>query len=374
MSYYSNGLWLDSDDGPVTAISVEDDPTTWLFLRLSAKWIGQSALQLQMSRNPVLYQRAVISASVMLDGEPATGITVTQNGSSFILGNVLSPESGQPERELSCTVRVQNVELGADISATYTEILEPKPALPPEPWSISAQLIQQSDFQHPDIVQLSWTAETAVRLTAVIAVGAFDPVTGVQPTKESFLCFADSTEDTVFVENCRRFLPSNGALHDVRFHAQGYRLGVVSSGRASSDAVRIRANSPAGYGDTGAERWDDSSVLRFLDVSIGVEYADIPSALRDVLVSLSVECLLVNIKQVLALGGQVTLADFGVFKAVWSKEVNDGVTFKAAERGIRFKASKGFLAGVRSGLVLTDAEVIGDMDGVDTSPPVEISS
>ncbi len=368
-AYAGNGVWLQSEDGPEHTISHETDPTSWLFLQLTPKWIAKSALQLQFSKNPVLYQRATLTVSVTLDDQPAPAIVVTPQGfASVILGNVLSPAAGQPPKVLRCTVRVVNPELGADISTTYTETLEPKPAYVPEAGFISAQLIQQAEGNRPDIVQLSWSAETVARIALELPEGPYSSITG-QKYRESVLFYADSTENTAFVEDCRRLLPRDGKLHSVRFCARGYRLGQTSDFPVRSDTVRIQAHAPEGVADATAQRLDFEALMPFVQANLAADYAETPHTLREILARLALETLLNQIKHIVAHGGRVQLADFGEFRAVWSQDSGIGLNFKPAERGVRFKASKGFSAGVKRGLVLTDAEALLEQEQEQADEP-----
>ena len=56
-------------------------------------------------------------------------------------------------------------------------------------------------------------------------------------------------------------------------------------------------------------------------------------------------------------GGSATLDDFGMFGAKWNKDRFDSRgNLVAAERGLTFVPSPGFVAGVKAGAVLADAD------------------
>ena len=236
----------------------------------------------------------------------------------------------------------------APLVLRFNEPLGAGSDVPPMPSAINARRVRQADVNAPDQVELRWTATTMIQIVAAVE------------GDEKILGYADSRDDHLVLHNTRRFLPLTGQRHRVAFGIRGYCAGRVSP-LCWSDSLEILARSPAPRNpdqDAGtAITWQPPDWMPSVQAQLAQAFPATPPAQHTTLLALITDALTTRIKTVIAHGGRVTLANFGDFQATWRPaRLNARGALLPAERQVRFVPSPGFLAGVKAGVVMTDAE------------------
>lgn len=297
-------------------------------------------------------QRYTLTHTLFCDGQPvAGGISQAISTTEFELYDVAVPNDGHLH-----TLTVQTTLYDRTITNTSTQhndsaVIRPVLAAPAVPLSVGAALRQQRNGDLLDLVELIWTASGSgiVELLAAYAGKLYT------------LGYSSSGRE--FIENFSYRLPADSGLHPVQFGVRGYRYSVPPSAARFADTIQLQA--PASPAPTPDEQTGNASTTLTLPALLALLYTELaalfptlPTAMRNLLIDYATSGLLHYIKQIIATGGSVTLADFGTFAAVWSKAKTNALTgqITPAGRGLKFKPSSGFSAGVKAGTVLTDAE------------------
>ncbi len=283
-----------------------------------------------------------------MDGTPVTPFELPDadpNRKTFRLP--LPPADGL-FRLITCVIAIHSTCTGK--SKTRNSVVsyrQKKPKLLP-PVTLNAELQRQADGAVPDRVRLTWPAGQLVQLIAQLGTAVFS------------LGYADSTESEAIIEDTRAHLPKSGALYPVRFGIRAYHRAADVGAARLTDTVSIRAHPAPRDSPDLATDVDllDSAVLAWITDRIALSFSAVPEAMRNLIVASAIKATKTRIKAAVATGGGTMLDNFGVFAAKWNKDRFDSRgNLVAAERGLTFVPSPGFVEGVKAGAVLTDTEV-----------------
>jgi len=219
-------------------------------------------------------------------------------------------------------------------------------APPSDPTGVTVTVLRDRDGVVPDQIKVDWVSTEDVDVFCLDDLG-----------KKRSVAKMSEAESTVILENMSRYGTRDGAVHAYRFGVQAYNRSTSSNvvyaapvNLTASDADVILP-SPDDIAGTAAYM-SHAQFLSWLDSQFpAIDTAQITAIWTGALD---------KIKDVLAKGGSVSLADFGKFQANWSDERtsfrNGTYTVIPAARSPDFDFSSGFKAGVKLGQVMTDTE------------------
>lgn len=217
---------------------------------------------------------------------------------------------------------------------------------PPVPTNVVVTVLRDRVGVVPDKVHVAWASAYDVEIICLDDQG-----------KKRVVGSGAEADSELIIENCSRFGTQDGIAHS-------YRIGVQAVNRSTASAIvyadpinlmttndSLPVLSPDDLAGT-AQYLTHSAFMAWLTAQFAGTDA---SVVNNVFVS-----ALNKIKDVVAKGGSVTLADVGVFKAVWTPErtsYKNGqyITIPPA-RNPAFNLSLGFQKGVKAGEVMSDTE------------------
>lgn len=258
-----------------------------------------------------------LTGTWQVDGIPAISV----NHSNTRHAVTVPPPDGL-QHEISGLITLVSSRTNEFITHSFTGLVyRSKAPKPPKPASISALLLRQANGPLVDQVQIDFVSSTLVQVIMLVN----NSVRG--------LYYADSTDDTLIIEDCRRYLPMNNAIHSVRFGVRGYSMGEFSD-PVLSNAIQIQAlPKPPDQEIDPSLRLTFSGLAQHIASAQEISFTQVDSLLRTALT---------YIREVVSKGGSVDLDYFGAFKATW----------KNGERLARFEIHKAFAMGTQQGQVL----------------------
>ena len=235
---------------------------------------------------------------------------------------------------------------------------------PNPPQSLTAQLLRDRVDTIPDVVKVTWqkAAENPGDSIEIVCYDHLD--------KRHTLYTSNGSETEARLENVSRFIVQDTGPAV----AQAYRFAIVSANlSAKSDEVfaaaplnitsKVKAvEAPTPDEIAGTARDVDYATLKaevFSDVLTAM--GTLPSEAQSISNAV-VDRLVLRIKDIVAKGGNVTLTDFGLITAKWTKErlarnpATGAPVVVPAYRSLGFTPSIGFKTGTRQGTILTDAQ------------------
>lgn len=236
-------------------------------------------------------------------------------------------------------------------------------AAPNPPLSLSVQLLRDRMDTIPDLVKVEW-AKAVENPGDSIEIVCYDYL-----DKKHTLYTSNGSETEARIENVSRFVVQD----EPPAVAQPYRFAIVSANiSAKSDEVfaaaplnitsKVKAQeAPTPDEIAGTARDVDYATLKaevFSDVL--TQLGTLPTE-GQAIVNATLDKLVLKVKDVIAKGGNVTITDFGLITAKWTKErlarnpSTGAPVIVAAYRSLGFTPSLGFKTGVKQGEVMTDA-------------------
>jgi nucleoid DNA-binding protein len=241
---------------------------------------------------------------------------------------------------------------------------------PNPPTNVTVSVLRDRiDNDIPDRIQIDWAWAVTYPGDAVevYAIDTFNK-------KHLLVEETDNAISTATVENVTRFytVPRPPAVQTP------YRFGVLAKNRSSKSSMTMASSSvmltsriaddtpptPDEVAGT-AEELTYPEFLAKAASDCATAQGNLTSEQRAYMSSLmgySAKVLFDAIKKVVMRGGQLTISDFGTFKAKWSKDkmgrnpATGEPVFVPASRGQGFTASTGYKVGTARGELLTDAQ------------------
>lgn len=234
----------------------------------------------------------------------------------------------------------------------------PKPCV-----SLTSALLRDRNDVISDLVELHWVKDpvspgTGVEIFVTDFVG-----------KKHSVYTSNGAELSVRLENISRFIVQDegpAVQRPYRFHIVATNLSAKSS-ETYADPLNITSKVKAVVPPTPDEIAGTARDVIYATLKAEV-FADVLTALGSLpaegqaICNSAVDNILLKIKDVVAKGGSVDLADFGIFEAKWTKErlgrnpSTGEPVVTPAYRSLGFSPSTGFKAGVKAGTILTDAQ------------------
>ncbi len=317
----AGGLILEKDT-PIVSRVISDEPLPEVPEPVikGFRWLNVDTVQVDVL--PLPSGDYLLSGSVTLDGEPFAASTANVDGGYRFSGLSAVPNDGLVHLFAFSlkTIHIWTELSSAQDAVAYTNKTV-NPPRPEKPSLVTASLLRQGDEFAPDHVFLNWASTSLVQIVAVVEnrVVVFD--------------YADSTDSAANLQNTRKYLPKDGALHSVSFGVRCYSYGNVSD-VLLAPALLIRA-----FPVPETIIVDPALQLNFSDLVAAV--ADSAGLTPDKSGIIILDGLR-KIKQVVAKGGSVSLDYFGDYLAVW----------RNGQRIAKFKASEAFTTGVLQGVVI----------------------
>lgn len=319
----------------------------------AVEWITSAGnLQIRVTFKPIPNNQR-LTVTLQLDSGAVATQTLTP-GQTLVFFPVADDERGY--RSIRITTQARDV-TGAESTVHGQSTLlhrgHPQPAPIP---AFNAQLLRQGDDVTPDRIRFTWTPVPGqlAELFATYTPGSDYRKTAVYP-----LGYVDSTEHECTLDNTREHFPKTGQLLRIVYGIRPYHLIAGYGIPITADTLHIRAENPIASTPlpdaNTAQHWADENLLATLKPILIAAFPTVTPTQHRVLAELTLETLVRTIKGIVAQGGRVTLADYGAFAAQW-KATRVGQTLTYTERGVSFKPSTGFAAGVKAGTVMTDAE------------------
>ena len=229
--------------------------------------------------------------------------------------------------------------------------------------SLTSTLLRDRQDVISDLVELHWVKDpvspgTGVEIFVTDFVG-----------KKHAVYASNGAELSVRLENISRFVVQDvgpAVARPYRFHIVATNLSAKSSETYASP-INITSKVKAVVPPTPDEVAGTARDVLYAVLKAEV-FADLLTALGalpaegQTIVNSACDHILLKIKDVIAKGGSVDLADFGVFAAKWTSErlgrnpSNGEPVITPAYRSLGFAPSTGFKAGVKAGSIMTDAQ------------------
>jgi DNA-binding protein HU-beta len=180
---------------------------------------------------------------------------------------------------------------------------------------------------------------------------------------------ADGAALSVRLENISRFIVQDegpAVARPYRFHIVATNLSAKSS-ETYADPINITSKVKPVVPPTPDEVAGTARDVVYAELKAEV-FADVLTALGalptegQAIVASAVDNMLLKVKDVVAKGGSVALADFGSFEAKWTKErlgrnpSTGEPVITPAYRSLGFTPSAGFKLGTKNGTLMTDAQ------------------
>lgn len=224
--------------------------------------------------------------------------------------------------------------------------------------SCNVELLRQGNGQEiEDKIRVTWTPGHLVQLLLLT-------LKNDEINKTIILDYADSTESARIIRNLRQYLSPGEGYHSikigVRYYADRKSVGIIQA----SDRINIRkrplVTDPSPDENT-APRISQSALQDLVQTEIRNQYPALPIEMRNILVIQAMYEFIQRLKSIVRYGGKAHIDDAGTFYAAWSKEraINEStgkIETRYKERSPEFTPSIGFIAGVKNGTLMTDAE------------------
>jgi nucleoid DNA-binding protein len=296
------------------------------------------------------YDAAMLNAAVSIDDgqfAPVTWIELTAFPPTVKFNGITVPRDG-----LSHIVNLKVWHHDNAVNEDSAELLASSllatfdMAPPADPTNVTAVLVRNGSGEFPDQVRVSWTSPSPVDIFLI------DP-----DAKKRTLYSADAQEQSVVIENSRKYGTQNGQPHEFRF-------GVAAFNRSNFSTViyapplSITSGAPPVTPQTEdeiagtAQKLSQAQLITDLDTQL--------TAVDAAVIAQVLTATIQKIKDVVRKGGSVTLDNIGQFAAEWTAEKtafrNGQYVTVPAVRNAAFNASQGLTKGTRAGLVLSDIE------------------
>ncbi|MBK8752362.1 MAG: HU family DNA-binding protein [Candidatus Competibacteraceae bacterium] len=237
-------------------------------------------------------------------------------------------------------------------------------AAPNPPTSLTATVLRDRTDTIPDVVKLDWVKD------------AVSPGTGIEIFvtdylgKKHSLYTSNGSELTARIENVSRFVVQDtgpAVARPYTFSIVATNLSASSEAKNAGAAVTITSKVKPSVPLTPDEVAGTAVTVPYATLKANV-FADVLTALGTLpaegqaIVNAAIDKLVLKIKDVVRLGGNVTLADFGSFEAKWMPErlgrnpSTGAPILTPAYRNLYFAVSLGFKKGTRAGTIMTDAQ------------------
>lgn len=354
---------------PVSPVSIVKakgkDPITGITLdgnTILLRWTGlvpsriEAECDVEDITDPAGYQPLAVTNATTY-AESSVGLSLASSDSQIV-----------PRDGLTHVVKFRlRYNVAGDVGAwaeTSNALITYEMAAPNPPQSLAVQLLRDRVDTIPDVVKVTWqkAAENPGDSIEIVCYDYLD--------KKHTLYTSNGSETEARIENVSRFVVQETGPAV----AQAYRFAIASTNiSAKSDEVfaatplnitsKVKAQEPPTPDEiAGTARDVDTATLKaevFSDVltALGTLPAEAQSISNAV-----VDKLILKIKDVVAKGGNVTLTDFGLITAKWTKErlarnpSTGAPVVVPAYRSLGFTPSIGFKVGTRQGTILTDAQ------------------
>lgn len=235
---------------------------------------------------------------------------------------------------------------------------------PNKPNSLTVALLRDRMDTIPDVVRVAWV-KADVNPGDGIEVICYDYL-----DKRHTLYSSNGIETEARIENVSRFVVQDAGPAVAR----PYRFAIVSTNISGKSDERFAASPinitskvkpvepPTPDESAGTARDVDYATLKAETFSSVLAALGTLPAEGQAIVNSAIDRLLIKIKDVIAKGGSVALADFGVLNAKWTKErlgrnpSNGDPIVIPPYRNLGFTPSVGFKTGVKNGVVMTDLQ------------------
>ncbi len=317
----AGGLILEKDT-PIVSRVISDAPLPEVPEPVikGFRWLNVDTVQVDVL--PLPSGDYILSGSVTLDGGPFSASTTIVDGGLRFSGLSAVPNDGLVHLFAFSlkTIHIWTELSSAQDAVAYTNKTVNPPKLE-KPSLVTASLLRQGDEFAPDHVFLNWVSTSLVQIVAVVE------------NRVVVLDYADSTDSAANLQNTRKYLPKDGALHSVSFGVRCYSYGNVS------DVILASALSIRAFPVPETIIVDPALQLNFSDLVAAVtDSAEVTTDIAETIIRNG----LLKIKQVVAKGGSVSLDYFGEYLADWRNDV----------RVPKFKISDAFKSGVLQGVVI----------------------
>ena len=345
---------------PVSPVSIVKakgkDPITGITLdgnTILLRWTGlvpsriEAECDVEDITDPAGYQPLAVTNATTY-AESSVGLSLASSDSQIV-----------PRDGLTHVVKFRlRYNVAGDVGAwaeTSNALITYEMAAPNPPQSLAVQLLRDRVDTIPDVVKVTWqkAAENPGDSIEIVCYDYLD--------KKHTLYTSNGSETEARIENVSRFVVQETGPAV----AQAYRFAIASTNiSAKSDEVfaatplnitsKVKAQEPPTPDEiAGTARDVDTATLK----------AEVFSDVLTALGTLPAEAqLILKIKDVVAKGGNVTLTDFGLITAKWTKErlarnpSTGAPVVVPAYRSLGFTPSIGFKVGTRQGTILTDAQ------------------
>ncbi|MGB4336844.1 MAG: HU family DNA-binding protein [Chromatiaceae bacterium] len=234
----------------------------------------------------------------------------------------------------------------------------PKPCV-----SLTSALLRDRNDVISDLVELHWVKDpvspgTGVEIFVTDFVG-----------KKHSVYTSDGSALSCRLENISRFVVQDegpAMARPYRFHIVATNLSAKSS-ETYAEPLNITSKVKPVIPPTPDEIAGTARDVVYAELKAEV-FADVLTALGalptegQAIVASAVDNMLLKIKDVVAKGGSVALADFGLFEAKWTKErlgrnpSTGEPVITPAYRSLGFTAGPGFKLGTKNGTIMTDLQ------------------
>ncbi len=235
---------------------------------------------------------------------------------------------------------------------------------PNPPTSLSVTLLRDRVDTVPDVVKVDWVKDGASPGTG-IEIYATDYL-----GKKHSIYASNGPELTARVENVSRFVVQDAAPAVARpyvFSIVATNISAKSDERLAAAPLDITSKVKAVEPPTPDEIAGTARDVEYATFKAEVHAAVLAAlgtlpAEGQAIVNSAVDQIVLKIKDVVANGGSVTLSDFGVIAAKWTKErlarnpATGAPVVVPAYRSLGFTPSIGFKVGTRQGTVMTDLQ------------------
>ncbi len=237
-------------------------------------------------------------------------------------------------------------------------------AAPNPPTSLTVTLLRDRVDTVPDVVKVDWVKD-AVSPGTGIEIFATDYL-----GKKHSLYTSNGPELTCRIDNVSRFVTQDtgpAVARPYTFSIVATNLSAKSSEKQASAPLNITSKVKAVEPPTPDEIAGTAREVEYATLKAEVHTAVLTAlgalpAEGQAIVNSAVDQIVLKIKDVVAKGGSVTLADFGIVAAKWTKErlarnpATGAPVVVPAYRSLGFTPSIGFKTGVRNGTIMTDLQ------------------
>ncbi|MDG4550747.1 MAG: HU family DNA-binding protein [Candidatus Contendobacter sp.] len=249
----------------------------------------------------------------------------------------------------------------ATVSNAYIQFdLDP----PNPPTSLTVQLLRDRVDTVPDVVKVDWVKDGTVPGDG-IEIFATDYL-----GKKHILYTSNGPELTCRIDNVSRFVVQDTGPAVARpyvFSIVATNLSAKSSEKTAAAPLNITSKVKAVEPPTPDETAGTARDVEYATLKAEVHTAVLAAlgalpAEGQAIVNSAVDQIVLKIKDVVAKGGSVTLADFGIIAAKWTKDrlarnpATGAPVVVPAYRSLGFTPSIGFKVGTKQGTVMTDAQ------------------